>query len=157
MKKVVKFGGSSLASADQFRKVGNIIHEDPYRRYVIPSAPGKRHSKDTKVTDLLYRCYDTVCAGRNYHEDLFAIKSRYQEIIRGLNLELDLSGEFDKMEQRFLDRAGRDYAASRGEYLNGMVLAAYLGYDFVDSAEVICFTEDGEFDAELTNDILSEK
>ncbi len=155
MKKVVKFGGSSLASADQFRKVGNIIHEDPYRRYVIPSAPGKRHSKDTKVTDLLYRCYDTVCAGRNYHEDLFAIKSRYQEIIRGLNLELDLSGEFDKMEQRFLDRAGRDYAASRGEYLNGMVLAAYLGYDFVDSAEVICFTEDGEFDAERTNRVLS--
>ncbi|MBO6164713.1 MAG: aspartate kinase [Lachnospiraceae bacterium] len=155
MKKVVKFGGSSLASADQFRKVGNIIHEDPYRRYVIPSAPGKRHSKDTKVTDLLYRCYDTVCAGRNYHEDLFAIKSRYQEIIRGLNLDLDLSEEFNTIEQHFLDRAGRDYAASRGEYLNGMVLAAYLGYDFVDSAEVICFTEDGEFDAERTNRVLS--
>ena len=74
MKKVVKFGGSSLASAEQFKKAGDIVRSDISRRYVVPSAPGKRDSKDTKVTDLLYRCYELAEAGRNYHEELFRIR-----------------------------------------------------------------------------------
>ena len=91
MKKVVKFGGSSLASAEQFKKVGDIIRADEGRRYVVPSAPGKRNSADTKVTDMLYDCYRTAVAGRDFKKKLQNIKARYQEIIDGLNLSLDLS------------------------------------------------------------------
>ena len=85
MKKVVKFGGSSLASAEQFKKVGDIIRADEGRRYVVPSAPGKRNSADTKVTDMLYDCYRTAVAGRDFKKKLQNIKARYQEIIDGLN------------------------------------------------------------------------
>ncbi len=123
MKKVVKFGGSSLASARQFKKVADIIRSDKSRRYVVPSAPGKRNSKDEKVTDLLYACYDAASQGGSYKKILEKIKSRYAEIIDGLNLNLNLDSEFDKIEENFLAKAGREYAASRGEYLNGIVMA----------------------------------
>ena len=151
MKKVVKFGGSSLASAEQFKKVGNIIRSDEGRRYVIPSAPGKRFSEDTKVTDMLYGCYAKAEAGKNFDAELTAIADRYQQIIDGLGLSLDLSGEFEEIGRRFAAKEGKDYAASRGEYLNGKVMAEYLGYEFVDPAEVIYFYEDGAFNAEKTN------
>lgn len=158
MIKVVKFGGSSLASAEQFKKVGAIIKDDEARRYVVPSAPGKRFSKDTKVTDMLYSCYEAA-TGKNGKEkmakELDAIKARYQEIIDGLGLSLSLEDDFKTIAENFLDKAGKDYAASRGEYLNGKIMAAYLGYEFVDAAEVIKFKESGEFDAETTNGILS--
>ena len=123
MKKVVKFGGSSLASAQQFSKVKSIITADKHRRYVIPSAPGKRFSGDIKVTDMLYDCYDTAVSGSNFEEKL------------------------DKIHER--------YNASRGEYLNGIIMANYLGFEFIDAAEVIFFDENGEFDSEKTNNILS--
>ena len=155
MKKVVKFGGSSLASAEQFKKVGAIIRADVNRRYVVPSAPGRRFSKDTKVTDMLYHCYATAEAERVFSGELEAIKERYEEIIHGLELDLSLDAEFAEIEKNFAAKAGSDYAASRGEYLNGIVMANYLGYTFVDAAEVICFTENGEFDAELTNAKMS--
>lgn len=151
MKKVVKFGGSSLASAEQFKKVGDIIRSDEGRRYVIPSAPGKRFSEDTKVTDMLYGCYAKAEAGKNFDVELTAIADRYQQIIDGLGLSLDLSGEFEEIGRRFAAKEGKDYAASRGEYLNGKVMAEYLGYEFVDPAEVIYFYEDGTFNAEKTN------
>ena len=157
MKKVVKFGGSSLASAEQFEKVGKIIHADSDRRYVIPSAPGKRSSKDTKVTDMLYECYEKAAGGKPFSKELNAIKDRYQEIISGLNLKSDLSGEFKIIEKNFSSRIGRDYAASRGEYLNGILMADYLGIPFIDAANVICFKTGGEFDAEKTNKVLGEK
>jgi len=157
MRKVVKFGGSSLASAEQFRKVGNIIHADEERKFVVPSAPGKRHNKDSKVTDMLYRCYATAEAGEDFGDQLSAIKVRYQEIIDGLELELSLEEEFAVIEKNFKEKAGSDYAASRGEYLNGIIMAKYLGYAFVDPAEVICFDENGEFDADKTNRVLSAK
>ena len=157
MSKVVKFGGSSLASAEQFRKVGDIIRGDADRRYVVPSAPGKRFRKDSKVTDMLYACYDSAEAGRNFREELSAIKARYQEIIDGLGLELSLDGEFETIEKNFEAGIGRDYAASRGEYLNGIIMAAYLEYEFVDAAEVICFDEEGVFDAEKTNRVRGER
>ena len=151
MKKVVKFGGSSLASAEQFKKVGDIIRSDEGRRYVIPSAPGKRFSEDTKVTDMLYGCYAKAEAGKNFDAELTAIADRYQQIIDGLGLSLDLSGEFEEIGRRFAAKEGKDYAASRGEYLNGKVMAEYLGYEFVDPAEGIYFYEDGTFNAEKTN------
>lgn len=157
MKKVVKFGGSSLASANQFKKVKNIITEDKTRRYVVPSAPGKRNNKDEKVTDLLYQCYDAVVEEKSYKKILEKIKRRYEEIIDGLGLNLNLDPEFAKLEENFLGRAGRDYAASRGEYLNGLIMAAYLGFEFVDAAEVIFFDGDGTFLAEETNRELRER
>lgn len=157
MKKVVKFGGSSLASARQFKKVGDIIRADKTRRYVIPSAPGKRNSKDTKVTDMLYECYGAASTGASYKKLLEAIKARYQEIIDGLELNLNLDHEFETIEENFVKGIGKDYAASRGEYLNGIVMANYLGYEFIDAAEVIFFDEHGNFEAELTNQELSER
>ena len=155
MKKVVKFGGSSLASAEQFNKVKSIITADSHRRYVIPSAPGKRFSDDTKVTDMLYDCYDTAVNGKNFEEKLDKIHARYQEIIDGLHLNLSLDEEFEKIFEYFQNGAGVNYAASRGEYLNGIIMAHYLGFDFIDAAEVIFFDENGEFDSEKTNNILS--
>ena len=157
MKKVSKFGGSSLASAKQFKKVGDIIRADKSRRYVVPSAPGKRNDKDEKVTDMLYACYDAASEGRSYKKILEKIRGRYEEIIEGLDLNLNLDHEFAKLEENFLAGAGRDYAASRGEYLNGIVMAHYLGYEFIDAAEVIFFDEQGNFEAELTNRELSER
>ncbi len=157
MTKVVKFGGSSLASAEQFRKVGDIIHAEDARRYVVPSAPGKRFASDTKVTDMLYACYDLAAKGKNFDEEFERIKQRYNEIISELGLDLSLEDEFSTVKSCFIGRAGRDYAASRGEYLNGIVLAAYLGYEFVDAADIIFFTDSGEFDPERTAKAASER
>lgn len=157
MKKVVKFGGSSLASAEQFVKVGKIIQADEARRYVVPSAPGKRNSADTKVTDMLYATYALAKDGKDFSKDMAFIKARYQEIINGLKLDLSLEKEFDEIAVNFKKKAGENYAASRGEYLNGIIMANYLGYEFIDAATVIFFDEDGNFMAEKTNDVLSEK
>lgn len=157
MKKVVKFGGSSLASASQIKKVAEIIRADEARRFVVPSAPGKRYSDDIKVTDLLYRCYDAAAAGSDIEEPMQLIKNRYQEIIEGLGLDLSLESEFEVIHDYFLRQAGRDYAASRGEYLNGIIMAAYLGYKFIDAADVILFDEKGNFDGETTNDVMRQR
>lgn len=154
MKKVVKFGGSSLASAEQFRKVGEIIHSDEARRYVVPSAPGKRFGDDIKVTDMLYQCYAAAENGENFEGLLAEIKARYNEIIRGLGLTLSLDDEFQVIKESFEKQSGSDYAASRGEYLNGIIMANYLGYEFVDAAEGICFDAEGNFDAEATDEKL---
>lgn len=157
MKKVVKFGGSSLASAEQFRKAADIIHADKERRYVVPSAPGKRFSGDTKVTDMLYSCYRLAEEGKGYSKELKEIEARYQEIIDGLQLTLSLKEEFKTIDKSFKEKAGENYAASRGEYLNSIIMAAFLGYEFIDAAQVIRFDENGDFDAETTNRILSER
>lgn len=157
MKKVVKFGGSSLASAEQFRKVGDIIHADKERRFVIPSAPGKRFSGDTKVTDMLYGCYELAENDKDFKKELEAIEARYQEIIDGLSLTLSLKEEFQTIAENFRKKAGANYAASRGEYLNGIIMADYLGFPFIDAAEVIRFDENGDFASETTNDILRER
>ena len=157
MKKVVKFGGSSLASAEQFKKVGEIIRAEEGRRYVVPSAPGKRFSADTKVTDMLYQCYEKAEDGKDFEELLNAIRERYQEIIDGLTLDLSLDSEFAIIRENFLKKAGSDYAASRGEYLNGIIMANYLGYTFIDAAEVILFQENGTYDEKKTNKLLSKR
>ena len=157
MKKVVKFGGSSLANAEQFRKVGDIIRSEEGIRYVVPSAPGKRFSGDTKVTDLLYACYDRAAQGKEFGGIFQEIKERYYEIIRGLDLKLCLEEEFAQIEADFRAQAGTDYAASRGEFLNGKIMAAYLGYEFVDAASVIRFDKNGNFDGEKTDRLLGKR
>lgn len=155
MKKVVKFGGSSLASAEQFQKAGSIVRAEKSRRYVIPSAPGKRFDGDEKVTDMLYDCYETAVGGKDFDKKLQKIQERYQEIIDGLGLSLSLDAEFEKIHDFFKRGVGSNYAASRGEYLNGRIMAEYLGFEFIDAAEVIFFDEDGSFNAEKTDKILS--
>ena len=157
MVKVVKFGGSSLASAEQFKKVGNIIRAEESRRFVVPSAPGKRFSDDTKVTDMLYKCYAEAEAGKNFDKQLKAIEERYNEIIKGLGLKLSLKEQFETIRKNFEAKAGTDYAASRGEYLNGIIMANYLGYEFIDAASVICFDANGEFDGEKTNKVMGDR
>ncbi len=156
--KVVKFGGSSLADAEHFRQVASIIKADPSRRYVVPSAPGKRFSDDTKVTDMLYTLYE-LARSRASREAIDAhydcIKARYNSIIEELGINLDLSGEYEYIKNAVLHSSGRDFAASRGEYLNGMILAKYLGFDFIDAENVIYFKENGTFDEDKTNDMLS--
>ena len=157
MVKVVKFGGSSLASAEQFAKVGDIIRADESRKYVVPSAPGKRNSKDTKVTDMLYACYAKAEAGEEFRVPLMKIKERYDSIINGLGLKVTLDEEFKTISKNFKEKAGADYAASRGEYLNGILMADYLGYEFIDSATVIFFDEEGNLDADKTDKVLAKK
>lgn len=157
MKKVVKFGGSSLASAGQFQKVGDIIRADQGRKYVVPSAPGKRFQTDIKVTDMLYQCYALAEDGKKFDNELKEIKERYNEIITGLSLDLSLDEEFKVIKENFKAKAGRDYAASRGEYLNGIIMANYLGYEFLDAAQYIFFKEDGNLNSEKTYEVLGAK
>ena len=152
--KVTKFGGSSLADAEHFRKVADIIHADPARRYVIPSAPGKRFSGDEKVTDMLYAAHRTVLAGEDPTPVFARIRSRYNDIIAELGLSLSLDAEFERIEKNILAQHGEQYAASRGEYLNGLILSAYLGFDFIDPANCVIFRENGAFDPEKTNEAL---
>ena len=156
-KKVVKFGGSSLASAEQFSKSADIIKSEASRRFVVPSAPGKRFPKDTKVTDLLLSCYDRAAAGEDFSREFADIVSRYDDIINGLGLATDLSAEYSAIKQRLSEGTTRDYIASRGEYLNALILSEYIGYDFLDAAEVIFFDADGRFDASRTDRIMSER
>ena len=152
MIKVVKFGGSSLASATQFKKVKAIIEADSSRRYVVPSAPGKRDSFDEKVTDMLYACCNKI----EMHQDCMAvwtaIQNRYNEIIQELNLDLNLQTEFETIWENMHQGAGCAYAASRGEYLNGLILSHYLDFPFIDAAHLICFEQDGTLDSEKTNE-----
>ena len=146
-----------MADSEQFRKVGQIILDDPSRTYVIPSAPGKRFSGDDKVTDLLYRMHSKASKDEDFGEELDTIRERYQEIIDGLGLEgFSLEGEFAQIERRMLQNPDSNYAASRGEYLNGRIMARYLGYKFIDAKDVIFFDEHGNLDAEKTNEVLSE-
>jgi aspartate kinase len=154
--KVAKFGGSSLASSKQFLKVKKIIRSDNERRYIIPSAPGKRSSEDHKITDLLYLCQAHVQQGISFDEVFGLISQRYLEIIRELQLDLDLVPYLAEIKGQIAAGASADYAASRGEYLNGIILAAFLGYDFLDPAALIFFNKHGQFDSELTQKKVSE-
>ena len=152
---VVKFGGSSLASAGQFEKVADIIRAEPARRYVVASAPGKRDSADTKVTDLLYRCYDLASAKEDFSPVLSQIEARFSAIAAELGLAFDVAGEIAVIRAHLGSNPQRDYMASRGEYLNSKLLAAFLGYDFLDPAQAVRFFPDGSFDSETTNENLA--
>ena len=146
----VKFGGTSLASADQIKKVVEIIKANPARRYVVASAPGKRFSDDIKVTDLLYTCYNKAAAGEDFTETLARVESRFADIIRELGVDFDLDAEIAVLREHLSSAPDRDYMASRGEYLNSRIISAYMGWPFVEPAEAIFFTEHGTLDEERT-------
>ncbi len=157
MLKVVKFGGTSLASAEQFRKVRDIILADKNRRYVVASAPGKRFSADIKVTDLLLSCYRLAREEENFDEPFNQICDRFREIIKILGVDLSLESDFEKFHERVRKGASEAYIASRGEHFNSKILAAYLGFPFVESAEVIVFDKSGRLLEEETNEKIAAK
>ena len=155
MKKIVtKFGGSSLADSAQFRKVREIISLDKGRCYAVPSAPGRRFPGDDKVTDLLYRCHRMQAQGEDWSDVFDCIASRYMDIAQDLHLNISLSSELDHIREKIAAGADADYCASRGEYLNGMLLASYLGWRFMDAAKVVFFDRSGNFDSEKTNVVM---
>ncbi|MGI6182828.1 MAG: aspartate kinase [Candidatus Fimadaptatus sp.] len=160
---VTKFGGSSLADAGQFRKVHDILLADPDRRFAVPSAPGKRNKADTKVTDMLYACHNAVVSSPESEAEQRLIEAfepvieRFTGIASDLGLKIDLMPILTNVRSEILRRRNSDYAASRGEYLNGRLLASYMGWDFIDPADFFVFSQQGVFQAELTNTILSEE
>lgn len=151
---VAKFGGSSLADVAHFKKVKEILLADPSRRIVVPSAPGKRSSVDVKVTDLLYQCNRLASSGQDMSEAFAAIVERYEEIAAQLGLSFDMEPYLSEVRKQILLGAGEDYAASRGEYLNGILLANYLGWTFVDPQQGIFFDAQGQLDSEKTQEKL---
>lgn len=155
--KVVKFGGSSLADANQFRKVADIIKSDAKRKYVVPSAPGKRFSEDIKITDMLYKCCELAGSGMDFSAEFQIIRDRYNGIISELGIDMSLDDDFDSIVNELKARPARDFAASRGEFLNGKVLANYLGFNFVDAADVIVFDTKGTLLLDQTVKAVREK
>ncbi len=152
--KVVKFGGSSLADAAHFKKVYDIVKSDKERRFVVDSAPGKRFKDDTKVTDLLILAYSN--RKKKEFDGIFEkIKERFNDIINELELDYSLEDEFKTIKEDFLSDKGFDYAVSRGEYLNGKILAYYLGFDFIDPKDVIRIDEAGNYDSYRTDPLLT--
>lgn len=147
---VAKFGGSSLADSSQFKKVKSIVLSEEKRRYVVPSAPGKRHNKDHKITDLLYLCQKHAEQNLPFEEVYKIIEKRYTDICEELALDIDIHEVMRNIQNDIAAGASADYTASRGEYLNGIILASFLNYEFIDAAELIVFRKDGQFDAETT-------
>jgi len=148
--RVVKFGGSSLANADQIKKAVAIVTAKNSRRYVVVSAPGKVHSEDTKITDLLYRCYARATGHGDAESVLKLIETRFDEIVKGLEIDLDLSEDFAILREHLATNPSEDFVASRGEYLNAKVMAAYLDCPMLDAADYICFDENGKYDQNAT-------
>jgi len=147
-----KFGGSSVATSEQVQKVKAIVDSNPSRRFIVVSAPGKRHSGDQKVTDLLYLAHETAKAGMSTRDILAKVQDRYQEIVEGLGLAIDISPMFAEIEKNI--GLSRDYAASRGEYLSGRVIAVALGATFVDPVDHIFLDGQGRLEEEKTYESL---
>ena len=154
--KVAKFGGSSLADAEHFRKVRDIVLSDPDIHYVVPSAPGKRFKEDTKVTDMLYQCHRLVERNQSHEEVFNRIIERYMDIYNALGLDFDFYGLLLETGDQIRRFKNPDFAASRGEYLNGVLLSKYLGWDFIDARDVIKFDRTGVFASEWTNEVMRE-
>lgn len=154
---VAKFGGSSLANSEQFKKVKKIIEDNPNRRFVIPSAPGKSNPEDTKVTDLLYLLWDLYTHNQDYSKVLENIANKYDDIAKEIGLEIDMKKYIDQIMEEIDDGAWVEYVVSRGEYLNGKLLAKYLDYEFLDPAEFIVFNTRGMLDEELTYSLTSKR
>lgn len=158
---VAKFGGTSLASADQIRKVRRIVERSDQRRYVVPSAPGKRSGIDTKVTDLLYLCHELASKGLPFDDAFNPIRDRFNGIVQELGLSLDLGPVLNDARAKIAEQGkqGRpaDYAASRGEAINGRIVAALLGCDYIDAAELIFFNEQGRLDEQRTYATIKER
>ena len=152
---VTKFGGSSLADAEQFRKVRSILELEPTRRYLVPSAPGKRFPGDDKVTDLLYQCHAQAAEGKSFEETFAKIEERYLSIARDLHLKLPVEQYLATVKDGIADGLSRDWCASRGEYLCGLLMADFLGWKFVDAADGIVFQENRVLNDDRTQEKLS--
>ena len=153
--KTVKFGGSSVADGIQLGKIRQIVESDPERRYVVVSAPGKRFDGDSKITDLLFMCKAQADHNIPYEQLLQVVTDRYSAIKYNLNIDVDLDSHYDEISRMIKPGCSEDYVASRGEYLSAILVAAYLGYDFVDTKGLILFDKKGRLLAEETNELLS--
>lgn len=154
---VTKFGGSSLSDAEQFKKVKSIIESDKRRKFVVPSAPGKRFKNDYKITDLLYLCHGHVAQGIPFDDVFNVISKRYLELAEELSVSINVASYLIEIKKNIEAGATADYTASRGEYLNGLILADYLNFEFVDAAEVIFFDKYGNLDSEKTQDVINKR
>jgi aspartate kinase len=155
--KVCKFGGTSVADAEQLQKVRQIVASDPARRFIVTSAPGRRAASDAKITDLLYQCHAHAAASRSFAEPFAALSDRFQTIARELTPGLDLGPDLAEVERTIAGGASPAYAASRGEYVQAKILAAFLGFPFVDATELIRFDSEGRFEAEKTHELTAKR
>ncbi|MGN0771007.1 MAG: aspartate kinase [Christensenellales bacterium] len=154
--KVVKFGGTSMADAKAISQSAKIVESDDSRRYVVVSAPGKRNSQDHKVTDLLYACYHDIEINGECKATFDKIRIRFREIVQDLGLDFDIESYLDKAEEEMLKFRSSEFCASRGEYLSAVIFAKKLGYTFIDAKDIFVFSDRGEFEAELTNQKVSQ-
>ncbi|MDE6967308.1 MAG: aspartate kinase, partial [Clostridia bacterium] len=155
--KVCKFGGTSMANSDNINAIANIIASDKERKFVIVSAPGKRNSNDRKITDMLYACYHEVELNGECKETFAQIRERYVEIVKDLALDIDINKYLDEAYDGIIKYRSSDFAASRGEFLGGVIMAKRLGAEFIDPKDLIKFNNNGDFDAETTNEITRQR
>ena len=155
--KVAKFGGSSVADGIQLTKTKNIIDQDPDRRYIVVSAPGKRYETDNKITDILYLCKSHIDHNLPYDQLFQVVADRYMAVEINLGIKVDLMKYLNEIRENLMKNPTADYIASRGEYLNAILVAAYLGYDFVDTAGLICFDTKGKLMTEETDRALRDE
>ena len=148
MLKVLKFGGTSMADANQYRKVRDIVRADPARRVVVVSAAGKRFSDDNKITDLLYLCHAHLQYGVSFDSIFDTVRDRYIAIRDELGLKTDLESEFAALRRKMLGGISREALVSRGEYFSALLMAEYLGFDFIDATKWLYFRYDGTVDQE---------
>ena len=153
--KVAKFGGSSVADAIQINKIKNIVQGDADIHYVVVSAPGKRYSDDSKVTDLLYLCKTHIEHKIPYEQIFQVIYDRFMAVEADLGVDIDVKSELKVIKKNIEDGASADYIASRGEYLNAKMIAAFLGFDFIDAKDIIKFNDKGKLKEDLTNDLIA--
>ena len=157
MIKVCKFGGTSMADAKAIRQVKSIIEQDKDRRYVIVSAPGKRFKDDIKITDMLYRCYNEVVESGSCAKTFKVIRDRFTEIVKDLGVKTDIESVLDRTEKEIVENKSADFAASRGEYLSAIIAADFLGYEFVDAADLVRFDSHGKLNQDYTDDKVASK
>lgn len=152
MIKVCKFGGTSMADANALRQAKKVVLSDPDRRYIVVSAPGKRNKNDIKITDTLYSCYNELIETGSCQKKFSLIRERFTEIVNELGLTLDIKSVLDKTEQEIIENKSRDFTASRGEYLSAIIMANFLGYEFIDAVDLIRFDSQARLNEEYTND-----
>lgn len=156
MLKVAKFGGSSMADAGQFKKVKAIIDADPARKIIVVSAAGKRNKDDHKLTDLLYLCHAHIKYGVDCDSVFAIISERYRDICRELNLKVDIESELHALREEMENGISKDKLVSRGEYFSALLMADYLGYDFIDAEKWLKFNFDGSINEEESYELLRE-
>ena len=155
--KVAKFGGTSMANKEAILKVKDIVQSDSERRFIVVSAPGKRFKGDEKITDLLLASYEEKNNSGDCHIYFGKVRDRFKEIVNDFGLKIDIDKYLDEIEENINKSTSSDYAASRGEYLSALVMSEILGFEFVDSADIIKFNKKGNFDASYTNDLVSSR